>query len=366
LSVGEILACATPGDAAEYLAMRLDYGPANGSVRLREAISSACGGRAGDVVVTHGALEALVLACAASIGDRKLVAVAAPGYEGLFRAVEVSGGVCRAVTVWRPGTTLLDLGGLRRLNLAHVGAVVVNSPHNPTGLRAELAELADLASHCERAGTTLIVDQVSLGTLDPEAESACRLPGASSKTTPVVWIGDVSKSLGLGGLRVGWCATANTALRSRITALRDTLTLSNATPCQHLAAIALEHRASFGVSVLAQRNRTRLGQLIAAVPGASWTAPVDGLVAFPRLPMRQPSRPFADRLRANRGVSVAPGAFFGHDRHLRLGLGVAADTFNGALDHLSEALGGPGYPVGDGSSSRAQSRERATARRQPS
>ena len=96
---------AAPGDVEVYLEMSLDYGPGVGTERLRSAVASVAGCSLDDVVVTHGAIEALLLSCAASLENRTAVAVAAPAYEGLFRAVEAVGGVVQAVPVWNPGAS---------------------------------------------------------------------------------------------------------------------------------------------------------------------------------------------------------------------------------------------------------------------
>ena len=244
LTARQLLSLAAPGDVEAYLDIPLDYGPGMGTERLRSAVASVAGCSLDDVVVTHGAIEALLLSCAASLEKRTAVAVAAPGYEGLFRAVEAVGGVVQAVPVWNPGASALDLGPLLDLDLPRYGAVIVNSPHNPTGLTAPAGDLVDLADRCAAAGTTLIVDQVSVGTLDPGAHSVLRqAPGSSA----VVQVGDVSKAFGLGGLRVGWCAVPQPARRARIAELRDVTSLANSAPSQHLAAIALENRdASVG------------------------------------------------------------------------------------------------------------------------
>jgi aspartate/methionine/tyrosine aminotransferase len=66
--------------------------------------------------------------------------------------------------------------------------------------------------------------------------------------------------------------------------------------------------------------------------------PTDGLVAFPPLPMPVPARVFADRLRERFGVAVTPGSFFGFDRHLRVGLGLAPALFEEALARLGRAI----------------------------
>ena len=333
LTVRQLLRLAAPQDVETYLEMALDYGPGVGSDRLRAAIGAAVGCPPEDVVVTHGAIEALLLVCAASLTGRTAVAVATPAYEGLFRAVEAAGGVAESVPVWSPGASALDLARMFELDLSRYGAVVVNAPHNPTGLTARATDLAELADRCAEAGTTLVVDQVSLGTLDPSAPSAVQ---QSHQSSAVVQVGDVSKSLGLGGLRVGWCAVPQPESRNRIAELRDVTSLANSAPSQHLAVIALENRWALSAAPTARTNLDRLCSLVDELaPLDAWSRPSDGLVAFPPFPLRVPSRVFADQLRERCAVAVTPGSFFGFDRHLRLGLGLAPSLFEEALERLA-------------------------------
>ena len=337
LTARQLLRLAAPDDVEAYLDMLLDYGPGVGTERLRAAAAVAVGCSLDDVVITHGAIEGLLLACAASLGNRTAVAVAAPGYEGLVRAVEAAGGVVEPVRVWSPGASALDLGALLELDLPRFAAVVINSPHNPTGLTPAPGHLADLAERCAVAGTTLVVDQVALRTLDPAAHSVLQEVRCAS---PVVQIGDVSKAFGLGGLRVGWCAAPGAPLRARIAELRDVTSLANSAPSQHLAAIALENRGVLSAAPMARSNLVRLCALMDVVAPGAWSTPTDGLVAFPHFPLRVSARIFVERLRDRFGVAVTPGSFFGSDRHLRLGLGLAPRLFREALERLAEALDG--------------------------
>ena len=337
LTTRDVLGCARPADLDAYLDLPLDYGAGAGTERLRRAIGNVVGASPGDVLVTHGAIEGLLLACAASVDRRPAVAVASPGYEGLFRTVEAAGAVAHPVEVWTPGSALLDLSRLLELDLGNYGAVMVNTPHNPTGATASRAQIAELADRCGAAGTTLVVDEVSLGTLDPQASSVLRVvPGHPA----VAQVGDVSKAFGLGGLRVGWCATPDPGLRRRMAALRDVTSLANAAPSQHLAALALEHRERLDTAASARANLECLAEAIDATAGWTWVAPTDGLVAFPRFPFRVSARVFAERLRHRFGVAVTPGSFFGHDSHLRVGLGLASELFAEAVDRLGDALAG--------------------------
>lgn len=336
-SVGDLLALADAADARQYLEMSLDYGPGIGSERLRAAIAGFTGSSASDLVVTHGAAEALLLACGVAIGERRLIAVASPAYEGMFLAAQAMGATAQAIPVWKPGATRLDLARLVDLDLGRYAAVMVNSPHNPTGVTAEVPELEHLADLCSRAGTALIVDEVAIGTLDRRAVSLGT--SRAGRCEAVMLIGDVSKAFGLGGLRVGWCATACPTRRQRLADLMQVSSLGNSAPSQHLAALALEQREHLGVFEMAQTNLGLLDAWMASMAGSTWVPPADGLVAFPSLPLPLPSLAFAERLRAERGVSVTPGAFFGHDRHLRIGLGLVEDDFAQGLVQLVEAMG---------------------------
>ena len=336
-STSDLLELASPADRDAYLRLGLDYGAATGSERLRKAVAASTGARSSEqVIITNGAVEALLLACACALGRGRRVAVAGPAYEGLSRAAEAAGATAVPVPVWGPESPHLSLSRLTPALLSSCAAVVVNSPHNPTGLVADGAELADLARRCAYTGTVLIVDEVASATLDPTAGS---LAGAAVfGDTPVVVVGDVSKSLGLGGLRIGWLISAHPALLRRAAELRDLTSMGNSAPSQHLAAVALESRGRLHVGPLARTNLAALREWADTLPGARLPVPVDGMVAFPRLPLPEPSLAFAERVRLRAGVSVAPGAFFGHDDRLRLGLGSEPAQFSEGLARLSAAM----------------------------
>ncbi|MEA2670547.1 MAG: hypothetical protein QOG45_767, partial [Chloroflexota bacterium] len=181
----------------------------------------------------------------------------------------------------------------------------------------------------------VVVDEVARGTLDPAAPSLTA--GAAFATGAVVVLGDVSKALGLGGLRVGWVSSARPALLARVAALKDLTSLGTAAPSELLAALALEHRRTLAARV-ARTARANLGALawwVDAIEGAALTAPADGLVAFPRLPgaMAAPHR--LDRLRREAGVAAVPGSLFGVPGRVRLGLGAAEGRFSRALEALA-------------------------------
>jgi aspartate/methionine/tyrosine aminotransferase len=337
ISTADLLALGPPETTEAYLQLPLDYGPGEGTPRLREAVASTGAARSADqVLITHGAIEALLLVTAAKRGTVRRMAVATPAYDGMIRAPEAAGAEIVPVPIWRSGALALDLSGFDDRLIQGCSAVLVNLPHNPTGLVADRNELADLAERCLRLGTLLVVDEVAQGTLDPRSTSLART--AAFERGGVAVIGDVSKSLGLGGLRIGWLCCADRHLRSRVIAIKDHTSLGNAPPSQFLATLALERRAQLGVGALAARNLASLTRWLDLIPNSSLVRPVDGLVAFPSLPLGAPSVAVAAHLRAKVEVSVLPGSLFGIEGHFRLSLGQAPDDFDEALARVGSEL----------------------------
>jgi aspartate/methionine/tyrosine aminotransferase len=210
-----------------------------------------------------------------------------------------------------------------------VKVLVLNVPHNPTGVSATEAELRAVVARCEDLGIRVIGDEVYRG-LEWAGASA---PSVSDCSDRAVAIGVTSKVYGLAGLRVGWLVTRDAGLRRRLLAIKDYTTLCVAGPSQVLATIALSAHAS-----LLERTRARcranfavLERFLASHPGVlTWRRPaattisVAGIAA-PLLAQNggDPERVFA-RWRESAGVLVVPGPIFGcpADR-FRLGFGRA-------------------------------------------
>lgn len=341
LTVADVLRLAG-ASTATLLELSLDYDDGTGRCGLRDAIAAsgaACD--ANEVLVTHGAAEALLLACAAAgVQDRRVLA-GTPAYEAITRTPAALGAAVEEVEVWCPGDDVLHLDGLPARIQPGVAAVLVNSPANPSGAVAHPGELARVAERCAAVGATLIVDEVAVRTLDASARSVSLQPWFRGGAT-VVAIGDVSKQCGLGGLRIGWLTTASAPLLRRAAALKDLSSLGNAPPTELLAQLALQRREEIvgAVRDTARRNLDALMHWVARRPDARLTPPRDGLVALPFLPGAATTC-FAERLRRESGVSLVPGSLLGVEGHVRIGLGVAAERFDEGLRRLDAALRSP-------------------------
>lgn len=326
-------------DAHELLELVLDYGAGRGGHRLIAAVGRALGSPADvEVVVTGGAVEALLLLCVATAG-RGEVLVGAPTYGALLSAPAAAGRQVRTVSVWNSSQGLHFDDLMASIN-ATTGMVVVNSPHNPTGAQASLDELDELADRCATHHALLVVDEVARGTLDATAVSAVHTRGFANGTTAV--LGDVSKSLGLGGLRIGWLGVGDPTLAAAAAAAKDGTTVASGSLSEHLAALALEHPGLIlhAVRTSARANLAALQLLLDATGrGERWTPPADGLVAFPAVSAPAGIDALVASLR-DRDVGVVPGSLFGVPGHIRLGLGGSTDVFAEGLRRLEQALVG--------------------------
>lgn len=331
LRLGELLDMGGEAAAAALRNLSLDYGPGTGGEHLRAALHHAGLLRSADeALITHGATEALVLALSATCQAGDTIAVGIPSYGGLLGIPEGLGLRVQPVHVWRPESDLLDLEPLTQAVRTGARVVIVNSPHNPTGAIAPREALRDLAATCRRHGAHLILDEVSLGALDPAARGAISLPEFEGGA--LVAISDISKSLGLGGLRIGWLTTADAGVLLRARAAKDATTIANAAPSELLATLAIDHSRELAARIR-HHALGNLGMLVQAF-GKALPPPRDGLVALPWV--GGDDLLLAHLLLHKRGVTVVPGSLFGVPGRIRLGLGLAPARFAEALTIVTD------------------------------
>ena len=94
------------------------------------------------------------------------------------------------------------------------------------------------------------------------------LPAVASQYAKGISVGVMSKSFGLAGLRLGWIATQDGNLLSRILAWKDYTTICTSAPAEFLSGIALRH-----ADVIIERNRGYHQREPRAPPGLLRPAP---------------------------------------------------------------------------------------------
>ncbi|MEV6446186.1 pyridoxal phosphate-dependent aminotransferase [Amycolatopsis sp. NPDC051716] len=216
-----------------------------------------------EILVTAGATEAIAAALLALTEPGDEVIVIEPYYDSYAAAVAMAGAERRVVGLVEgpDGRFGLDVDGLRAAVTPRTRAILVNSPHNPTGTvftRAELEALAtlcvdhDLIAICDEVYEHLVFD-VSSGV---EHIPLVTLPGMRPRT---VSISSAGKTFNCTGWKIGWvCSTPE--LVAAVKAAKQFMTFVSGGPLQPAVAHALDHELPWvdGLRASLQEKRDRL------------------------------------------------------------------------------------------------------------
>ncbi|GAB2996169.1 pyridoxal phosphate-dependent aminotransferase [Saccharothrix stipae] len=224
------------------------YPPGLGMPELRQAISEHRA-RYGthydpdtEVLVTVGATEAIAAALLALVEPGDEVVLVEPYYDSYAASVALAGATRRTVgLVEEPGTGRLglDVDALRAAVGPRTRALLINSPHNPTGTVLNRDELAAVAALCVEHDIVAITDEVYEHLVfDGLAHvPLATFPGMAERT---VTISGAGKTFNCTGWKVGWaCGPAE--LIGAVRAAKQFLTFVGAAPFQPAVAHALRH-----------------------------------------------------------------------------------------------------------------------------
>ncbi|RPI95100.1 MAG: aminotransferase class I/II-fold pyridoxal phosphate-dependent enzyme [Chloroflexi bacterium] len=325
------------GAAEKFQQLWLGYTESQGSPALRFEICKLYETiQPGEILVHTGAEEAIFLFMFATFKEYDHVIVHSPGYQSLAEVARAAG--CD-VSPWRAREEngwSLDLDELRHLMRTNTKAIVINTPHNPTGYLMSLADYEAVHKFAQEKNLLLFSDEVYR---ESEYDPAARLPAACDLGDYAISLGVTSKTYGLAGLRIGWVATKNRKIYEKMASLKDYTTICNSAPSEFLAEVAMRNRRKLverNVGVI-NDNLNIIDALFARHSNLfSWVRPQAGSMAFPRL-LRGEVEEFCDRLVKKAGVLLLPGSLYDDSRnHFRLGLG--RKNLPQAVEKLEEFL----------------------------
>lgn len=321
LSIAELLSLEA-GACDQLQQCWLGYTESQGSPSLRREICSLYRTIEPDQVLVHtGAEEAIFLFMNAVLESGDHVIVQWPCYQSL---AEVARSIGCQVTMWQAREEngwILDANELLCYIQANTKVIVVNTPHNPTGYHMSQKTFQEINSIAQINGIILFSDEVYR---ESEYEIADRLPAACDMGEHAVSLGVMSKTYGLAGLRIGWIATSNSTIYTRMASLKDYTTICNSAPSEFIAELALRHREE-----LVKRNMGIISSNLAVLDEFFqrhpekfvWLQPKAGPIAFPRL-IGQEITLFCETLVGEAGVLLLPGTVFNdHENHFRIGFG---------------------------------------------
>src|SRR5512133_68540 len=268
-----------------------------------------------EVTVVAGATEALHATISGILEPGDEVVLFEPFYDAYRPDLAMAGAAWRTVRLDPPGFAL-DAGALESAVGPRTRAIVVNTPHNPTGKVFTRAELELIAEVCRRRDLVAITDEVYEHlAFDAPHLSLAALPGMRART---VVISSAGKTFGCTGWKIGW-ACAPPSLTGGVRAAHQFVTFTNGTPFQHAVAAALAADDAF-YARLAADYRARRDALTAGLGAAGLDVlPVQGTYfAIADLGAGGDDVEFCRTLPARCGVAAIPvSAFYGEEAPVR-------------------------------------------------
>lgn len=221
-----------------------------GAPRLRKAIVRKSERTMGitwdenrEVTVTSGCAEAIFDVIQSLVNPGDEVIVFEPFYDTYVPAIEIAGGKPVFITLQAPDWHF-DRAELLEAANSKTRAIVINTPHNPTGKVFTREELGFIADLCKQYNIIAITDEVyeHLVYDDNKHTYIASLPGMRDRT---VTLSSASKSFSVTGWKIGW-VVASADLIDALRRIHQLVVFCSAAPLQEAIAIALEEAETNG------------------------------------------------------------------------------------------------------------------------
>jgi N-succinyldiaminopimelate aminotransferase len=194
-----------------------------------------------EVLVTAGATEAIAAALLALLEPGDEVIAFEPYYDSYAACIALAGATRVPVTLRPPGFRP-DLDAIRAAVTSRTRLILLNSPHNPTGMVLTRAELEVIAAIAIERDLLVVTDEVYEHIVfDGEHIPIATLPGMRDRT---VTISSAGKTFSFTGWKVGW-ATGTAPLVTAVRTVKQFLTYVSSGPFQYAVAAGLAQPDSF-------------------------------------------------------------------------------------------------------------------------
>jgi N-succinyldiaminopimelate aminotransferase len=295
------------------------YPPGLGIAPLREAIAAQRLRHFGisydpdtEVLVTVGATEAIAASVLGLVEPGSEVLVIEPFYDSYSPVIAMAGCHRVAVPLVRDGRGFaLDIDAMRSAVTPRTRALIINSPHNPTGLVLRHEELSALAAIAVEADLLVITDEVYEHLVFDSREHLplAGYPGMAGRT---VTISSAAKMFNCTGWKIGWACGAPDLIAG-VRAAKQYLSYVGGAPFQPAVAQAL-NTEDLWVAALRDSLQAKRDKLAAALTDIGFDVHDSSgtyfLCADPR-PLGYPdSTTFCAELPERTGVAAIPMSAF--------------------------------------------------------
>jgi len=321
MSIADLLAL-EDGAAEKFQHIWLGYTESQGHPALRKEIANIYETiRPEDILVHTGAEEAIFLFMHAALKKNDHIIVHAPHYQSLSEVANSIGCETCAWDAREANGWALDVNELKNLIQLNTKAIILNTPHNPTGYLMSKSDFEAVNKFAQEHNLLLFCDEVYR---ESEYDPVLRLPAGCDMGEHAVSLGVTSKTYGLAGLRIGWIATKNKDIYNKMASLKDYTTICNSAPSEFLAEVALRNRQKLvdrNLGIIKANLEVVNEFIIHHSALFSWIRPAAGSMGFPKF-LKGDIEDFCDTLVKQAGVLLLPGTMYDDSKnHFRIGLG---------------------------------------------
>jgi aspartate aminotransferase len=322
-----------------------------GIIELRQAVAAHLESQHGaryapeEVVITAGGKPALYFALRAICDPGDEVLVPIPAWVSYIEQVKLAG----ATAVPVPTAAAEDFQPLPSriapLITPRTRAIVINSPHNPTGTVYTRETLAGLVELSQKHEFILVSDEIYESMVYDGARHHCVPAAWPDARERVVLLNSMSKTYAMTGWRIGYAA-APAPLAAAITDIQGHLAGNPNSIAQRAALAALEERVDPAEMVAEyDRRRQYIVSRLNALPGVRCTTPRGAFYAFPdvRGLLGRPGGPatssaLCEYLLERAHVAIVPGEAFEAPGFVRLTYATSRPSIEEGLDRIAKAV----------------------------
>ncbi len=327
---------------------RVHYTPNAGILELRQAVSEKLARDTGlhvdperGVVVTVGAKESVFMCLYGLLDPADEILVPTPIWPDYLDTTKVVGAVPVQVPLRPERGYQLDANDLEAAISPRTKALVVHSPHNPTGAVCDEATLRAVADVAVRRDLIVISDEIYEKLIYGGAVHASieTLPGMFERT---VTINGFSKAYSMTGWRLGYVVGPPALIAPLLKVHQCTTTCASSfVQWGGVAAYRGDQTCVADMVREFDRRRRLVVEALRRIPGVGLVEPRGAFYVFPDVRSFGMSDPdLADYLLREARVATVPGSTFGQSGtgHLRLSYAAGYEVLTGAMERLTRAV----------------------------
>lgn len=317
--------CAKAGTRAALDAGDVHYTDMSGTLELRRAIADKYARENGmtvdadrNVVVTSGAIEALMLTFLAALEPEDEVIIPSPFFPAYADQVALANAKLVNVPCSMENGFRLQVEDLEAALTPRTKMVLLNTPNNPSGAVLTRSDLEDIASLAIERDFWVISDECYEKFLyDGEHISIASLPGMADRA---VTIAAASKTWSMTGWRIGWAVMPD-AMKPYAAKCHQNLTTCANSFAQAGVVRAFAEADQDVTAMIAEyrKRRDMVFSYLEGMEGIEAARPDGAFYAFPSIrKLGMSPLEFCTNLLEEEGVSTVPGDVFGIEGFIRL------------------------------------------------